>query len=49
MVATIDKLGEGAFADVFGCMKEDYTKLAIKVCCGHDVMPLSESVALAQV
>ena len=31
MVATLTKLGEGAFADVFGCQKEGWKKLAIKV------------------
>lgn len=30
MVATLTKLGEGAFADVFGCQKEGWKKLAIK-------------------
>ena len=31
MVATLTKIGEGAFADVFGCQKEGWKKLAIKV------------------
>lgn len=31
MIGTITKLGEGAFADVFGCQKEGWDKLAIKV------------------
>ena len=31
MIATMTKLGEGAFADVFGCQKEGWDKLAIKV------------------
>lgn len=31
MIATLTKLGEGAFADVFGCQKEGWDRLAIKV------------------
>lgn len=31
MIATMTKIGEGAFADVFGCQKEGWKKLAIKV------------------
>lgn len=31
MEATLTKLGEGAFADVFGCQKEGWDKLAVKV------------------
>ena len=31
MVATLTKIGEGAFADVFGYQKEGWDKLALKV------------------
>lgn len=31
MRATLTKIGEGAFADVFGCQKEGWDRLAIKV------------------
>lgn len=31
MRATLTKIGEGAFADVFGCQKEGWDKLAVKV------------------
>ena len=31
MVATLSKIGEGAFADVFGCQGDDWTKFALKV------------------
>ena len=31
MINTMTKIGEGAFADVFGCQKEGWDKLAIKV------------------
>ena len=31
MVSTLTKLGEGAFAEVFGCQNEDKEKLALKV------------------
>ena len=31
MRATLTKLGEGAFADVYGCQKEGWDKLAVKV------------------
>ncbi len=32
MIATLTKIGEGAFADVFGCQGDDWTKMALKVC-----------------
>ena len=35
MRATLTKIGEGAFADVFGCQKEGWDKLAIKVSLCH--------------
>ncbi|XP_064383267.1 serine/threonine-protein kinase haspin-like [Halichondria panicea] len=31
MINTMTKIGEGAFADVFGCQKEGWDKLAIKI------------------
>ena len=31
MVATLSKIGEGAFADVYGCQGDDWRKLALKV------------------
>ena len=31
MAATLSKIGEGAFADVFGCQGDDWRKLALKV------------------
>jgi len=31
MKATMAKIGEGAFADVYGCQKDDWKKVAIKV------------------
>lgn len=31
MVATLSKIGEGAFADVYGCQGGDWRKLALKV------------------
>ena len=31
MVSTLTKLGEGAFAEVFGCQNGDKEKLALKV------------------
>lgn len=31
MVSTLTKLGEGAFAEVFGCQNRDKEKLALKV------------------
>lgn len=31
MRATLTKIGEGAFADVFGCQKEGWDKLAVKI------------------
>ena len=34
MIATLTKIGEGAFADVFGCQKEGWDKLAVKVSSG---------------
>lgn len=34
MVATITKIGEGAFADVFGCYADDWKQLALKVWTG---------------
>jgi len=36
MVSTLTKLGEGAFAEVFGCQNRDKEKLALKV---HMVPP----------
>ncbi len=37
MINTMTKIGEGAFADVFGCQKEGWDKLAIKVHCSSTV------------
>ena len=31
MIATLSKIGEGAFADVYGCQGDDWRKLALKV------------------
>ena len=31
MVKSLEKVGEGAFSDVFSCLSEQDTKLAIKV------------------
>lgn len=31
MVATLSKIGEGAFADVYGCQGDDWRKLALKI------------------
>ncbi len=31
MRATLTKIGEGAFVDVFGCQNEEWERLAIKV------------------
>ena len=46
MVQTLSKIGEGAFADVYGCQGDDWRKLALKVgshslidyCFSNDVM-----------
>ncbi len=43
MINTMTKIGEGAFADVFGCQKEGWDKLAIKVRVGLH-KPLSYSI-----
>ena len=39
MVSTLTKLGEGAFAEVFGCQNEDKEKLALKVQSQYIVPP----------
>jgi hypothetical protein len=47
MRATLSKIGEGAFADVFGCQKEGWDKLAVKVCQNHLLIVQSWCMYLA--
>ena len=41
MKATMTKIGEGAFADVYGCQKDDWKKVAIKV--SKEIVPTISS------
>ena len=52
MAATIEKLAEGSYADIYKCMREDWTKLIIKVnytytIIGRPILINSESILKA--